>query len=629
MRLTSSAVRWTLGIAALAWAVAVPSVGLAQAKPGAAEYKSRIRVRVTEPVPRHVALRVRSEVPANSLLRVRASGLAVLRTTRVDSVQVENDDPLEVVYRFSIADMDKDWSWHIKAMCMIVVRTRQPLSPGTLLRITLAESQKEPDTELGLTYSGVSWSIVGGRIGQETDRDMKPVTDPVFFDPVPGEPARVEACLKPDGRVTVSWLDACGNPTSPADNAVSLLSGDNATAAKKPPLQAPRDADRVEIRDAEGRTATSNARPLALDGTPIWFGEFHWHTEFSGDGQRDLTAAMASARDELSLDFAGPGDHMSPTGEYHHDFRPDGQARQCLAFEEPGRFAVIAGAELSYRYGHANVYADSFDLFCQMTGRFRETLLPQWKGRGYPHAALTSVCPAGRAMYIPHHVNTTSGSVVMDDGLPYWCAMDYPIPPNNDALRLIEVCQIRGAYESEALDPTWGVVAGGYGGSVQTALTRGYRVGFVAGSDNHCGWPTRNLDRTVSMTAVQSARLDQKSIFDALYRRRCYATSGVRIVADATLEGQPVGSEIRLASGEPRRFKIMIKGTAPLKAVQIVHHGIVLADLPVDGQSTDFVGEWSDERPGRPLKDAWYYVRARQADGHRVWLSPWFIDLAE
>ena len=74
-------------------------------------------------------------------------------------------------------------------------------------------------------------------------------------------------------------------------------------------------------------------------------------------------------------------------------------------------------------------------------------------------------------------------------------------------------------------------------------------------------------------------------------------------------------------------FKIRICGAAPLEAVQIVSFGCVLAELPVDGKSLDFEAEWRDERPGRPLEDYYYYVRARQADGHRVWLSPWWVDL--
>jgi hypothetical protein len=99
-------------------------------------------------------------------------------------------------------------------------------------------------------------------------------------------------------------------------------------------------------------------------------------------------------------------------------------------------------------------------------------------------------------------------------------------------------------------------------------------------------------------------------------------------VADATLNGQPLGSELQLAPDAPRAFRIRVHGTAPLVAVQLISMGAVLADLPVDGDSPDLELTWSDDRPGRPLEDVYYYVRARQADGHCAWLSPWWVDLA-
>jgi len=217
--------------------------------------------------------------------------------------------------------------------------------------------------------------------------------------------------------------------------------------------------------------------------------------------------------------------------------------------------------------------------------------------------------------------------VVREDGRPFWCAMHFPLPAERSVVRLYEMVQTRGAFETEETDPLWRVADGGLGGSARTALLRGYRAGFVGGTDNHCGWPTRQGSRTCGLTAVQAPSLDQPGIFRAFHDRRCYATSGARIVADATLNGHPMGSEIRLEPTAPRVFRIWIRGTAPIERVEIVHAGYVLARLPVAPDSLDFRAEWADERPGRPLEDAWYYVRARQADGHCAWLSPFWVDL--
>jgi hypothetical protein len=374
---------------------------------------------------------------------------------------------------------------------------------------------------------------------------------------------------------------------------------------------------------------------LALDETPIFFGEFHWHTDFSGDGQRTMRAALTSARDELGLDFAGPADHMTPDGLYAERL-PIEQAKICSGFDAPGRFATIPGAELSARYGHANLYAASFDDFIDIVHRFPEWLLPAWHETpdSYPMDVLSGLCPEGKAMIVPHHTNMTSSvseGVVRDDGRPFWCAMHWPLPTPllRQALRLIEVVQNRGAFETEMPDPKWRVHWGQFGGSAQTALMRGHRLGFIGGTDNHTGWPTRLAGGAGygGLTAIQSDRLETAALFDALYRRRCYATSGARIVADATLNGRPIGSELQMEPGEPREFRIRIHGTAPLAAVQIIHLGTVLADLELPSDTLDYDTSWADERPGRPLEDVYYYVRARQTDGHCVWLSPWWIDL--
>jgi hypothetical protein len=222
-----------------------------------------------------------------------------------------------------------------------------------------------------------------------------------------------------------------------------------------------------------------------------------------------------------------------------------------------------------------------------------------------------------------------SGQVVREDGRPFWCAMHFPMPADRSVMRLFEMVQGRGAFETEQTDLDWRIRHGGFGASALTALAKGYRIGFIGGTDNHCGWPTRQGAGYCGLTAVQTANLDTKSVFDAMYHRRCYATSGARIVADATLNGHPMGSELKLDPGVERKFRIKIQGTVPLTAVQVIHCGCMLADLPVGENQLDFDIEWCDERPGRPLEDVYYYIRARQEDGHCAWLSPFWVDLPD
>ena len=127
------------------------------------------------------------------------------------------------------------------------------------------------------------------------------------------------------------------------------------------------------------------------------------------------------------------------------------------------------------------------------------------------------------------------------------------------------------------------------------------------------------------MTAVPADSLGAASLFAALYARRCYATSGARIVARATCNGQPMGSEITMPARRRPEIAIEILATAPLTDVQICGPEGVIAALPVEAGCMEFKATWRDERRDRPTTEACYYVRARQEDGHRAWMSPFWV----
>lgn len=584
-----------------------------------------IAIVVTEPELPVVSVVLQEALPAGALLRVVASGPTMLQRMRVDGLSAEGTaEEFAVEHRFARRDMELRWDWYITTMSMAVFRVPRPLAAGERLNLRLSYSGPDASCDTrpigsASAYSGLTWTLAFRRVDTWDAPEGTNVAAPCDLDFVSGPSERIEAFLKPDGRVLVRAFDAGGNP-APVDDPVETDSPDG---------------ERVTGRDAMGREALSHAVPCTMDDTPIYFGEFHWHTEFSGDGQRSLDDAMRSARDELALDFAGPADHLNiRTADYWRGLTPRDQARICRTFDEPGMFCSIPSAELSGRYGHTNICADSFDTLLEtmekLRGPFAEAMAR--KQDRYPLRELLDVCEGGRALVVPHHTNMDSfvrEGVVRDDGRPYWCAMHWPIPADRSVVRLAEIVQGRGCFEAEDPDAAWHIDVGGFGGSIRTALARGYRLGFTGGTDNHCGWPTRHGASVVGLTAVQCATLDTESVFRALHARRCYATSGARIVADATLNGQPMGSELQLEPGAPRLFRISIRGMAPLAAVQVIHAGCVLQDLPVKPDTLDFVTEWADERPGRALQDAYYYIRARQTDGHCCWLSPFWVDLPE
>ena len=643
-------------------------------------------VELAAPDPRFPRCRfgVQRALAAGTLVRFRAGGTLLLSSVRISAVRANGGEPLPFAHRYERAEMERRWRWYITTMTMAVVRLPRDLPAGALLEVEAEYQERKMRGERATgrpspqqsrdRYSGLSWWLHALAIAEVDAEDGEPVAAPFEVRFVAGEPARLAAYLRHDGRLLVQHFDQAGNPTGANGSLVAEADGrritvpvtGGAAATVALPAAAPagstpaaqqvrgdatpgagsgqppaRVGGRVKVQDSAGRTAVSNAPPLALDGTPIFFGEFHWHTDFSGDGQRPTADALRSARDELALDFAGPADHLSPSATYRGTGSAGNvtrtvaeQAALCRPFEEPGRFCAVPAAELSRRYGHANIYTDSWDLLLELTGRFAAELAPAWERQPdrYDLASLVRLCPPGRALVVPHHTNMDSyvrEGVVREDGRPAWCAMHWPLPANRDVVRLAEMVQTRGCFEAEETDERWRIWDGGLGGSVRTALARGYRLGFVGGTDNHSGWPTRKGDGFCGVTAIQAPALAWGELFRALHARRCYATTGARIVADVTLNGASMGSELRLEPGAERRLRVKIRGTAPLECVQVIHCGQMLAQLPVAADSADLDAEWVDERPGRPLQDVYYYVRARQRDGECLWTSPFWIDLPQ
>ena len=105
------------------------------------------------------------------------------------------------------------------------------------------------------------------------------------------------------------------------------------------------------------------------------------------------------------------------------------------------------------------------------------------------------------------------------------------------------------------------------------AFARGFKIGFVCGSDGHKGrpgasYPGAGVFGTLGgLTCVLSPSRDREGFWQALQQRRCYGTSGQRIVVEADANGQPIGSELR---AEHVRIDVRVLGTAPIVSIELL-----------------------------------------------------------
>jgi hypothetical protein len=179
-------------------------------------------------------------------------------------------------------------------------------------------------------------------------------------------------------------------------------------------------------------------------------------------------------------------------------------------------------------------------------------------------------------------------------------------------------------------------------GSIQKALQRNLRFGFVAGGLDDRGvyaelFEGDQVQYSPGLTAIIAAEQSRASMAEALHNRSCYATTGERMIVGFNLAGAPMGSEINTATKHGllinRHLSGFVAGTSKLEKVEIVRNGKVIKVYEPNDYKLEF--EYDDMQPlAKVTLDAkdkkppfvYYYLRAIQDDGHIAWSSPIWVD---
>jgi hypothetical protein len=356
-------------------------------------------------------------------------------------------------------------------------------------------------------------------------------------------------------RLLVRAVDAWGNPAAPYRGTVSL----RAAGVDLPESEHTFGAADGGVWWLEGCTArragvlTVGAADaggnLAAESNPLRCTETApAYTLFWGDPHGGQIAHAGKipdffryARDVAGISFAGyqRNDHVHANADYAAQ-----QAAEA-AFAAPGRFVPLPGFEWSGeppQGGHHNVY-------------FRRPAQPM---RRNSHAGLSDTSDA--AADLPH---------VLDLHRAYR-GTDTLITPHVGGGH----ADLR--YHEPSLEPALEIVSshGSFEWFLRESLAHGYKMGFVGGSDSHDGRPGADSpgyqERRYArggLTGLYARELTLESLHEALGARRCYATTGARIVAGVDVAGQPMGAAVRLTA--PPAVAVSVAGTAPLEAVEL------------------------------------------------------------
>ncbi|OGN55362.1 MAG: DUF3604 domain-containing protein [Chlamydiae bacterium RIFCSPHIGHO2_12_FULL_44_59] len=222
---------------------------------------------------------------------------------------------------------------------------------------------------------------------------------------------------------------------------------------------------------------------------------------------------------------------------------------------------------------------------------------------------------------------------------------------NNEFEKVVEIYNAWGSSECSAKEGNLRPIQGGkqaigeaVEGSIQQALNRGCRFGFVAGGYDDRGpysqlFDTDQSQYTPGLTAILAKEHSRASLFEALQNRSCYATTGERIILGVHIAGFGMGSELDTKARPGLELNRHITGycigTRPIHEAMLIRNGKIYRSLDAKGDTVEFEIDDSDLLPDIALEGKegqnpfiYYYLRVIQEDGHTAWSSPIWVEIS-
>ncbi len=174
------------------------------------------------------------------------------------------------------------------------------------------------------------------------------------------------------------------------------------------------------------------------------------------------------------------------------------------------------------------------------------------------------------AILLPHHPAYLTGWRGAN-----WEVLDTSVSP------VLEIFSEHGNAESD-LAP-YGYDRHSMGGrytvnTYQWLLEHGVRIGAVANTDDHLGYPGAYGE---GLVAVYAEELTRESILQAVKARRTYGVNADRIGLQFSLNGAVMGEEI--AASSQRRITVAVDGKSVIDRVEVLRNNRVIhRDHPID-----------------------------------------------
>lgn len=360
------------------------------------------------------------------------------------------------------------------------------------------------------------------------------------------------------------------------------------------------------INQSDKRKVFNNTNPIKfgryMNENNLYWGDIHAHTKYS-DGMGTPEEAISFARDIARLDFASITDH-DDIGPYLSDKEWEDTKKIIARFDVPNKFVTFLGYEYRSALADMNIYFPGNEgvLMCGKKEQWNEPLklnkvISQKKGMIIPHMHFG----ADWSGYNPTIYRVME--IYSQHGNAEYIGCPRQIPYLNNQLQ----------KENE----------GNINTTFQEILSIGMKMGVTAGSDSHAGRPGLSnwsrVTRTYNggLTAVFAKEKTQEGIWKALYERHCYATTGTRIYLEFSINGYPMGSELK---ANKRKLYIYCIGTYYIFQIEVVKNNRTIHKIESDSPECNFS---IDDIPER--EEDFYYIRIIQRDKEMAWSSPIWV----
>jgi hypothetical protein len=155
-------------------------------------------------------------------------------------------------------------------------------------------------------------------------------------------------------------------------------------------------------------------------------------------------------------------------------------------------------------------------------------------------------------------------------------------------------------------------------GYVDVALRdKKHKMGFIGSGDHN--------NMGVGLAALWVKELSQKGIIEALKSRRCFATTGDKIILDFRVNGHISDTVVKTKNAP--ELAIHIKAQRELENVEILRNSMVIKEYKITNGSLVFNETFIDGNYQNETDVLYYYIRATQQNNEIAWSSPIWIML--